>query len=121
MIMMRPVMRTAVFSAALATLLQGFAAQQALADAIDGEWCRDNRHFMIQGPNITTYAGTRMTGDYDRHGFRYVAPASEPEAGTEIIMRLRGDDLLDLYRRAAGATQPNSPEPEAWRRCRVTS
>ena len=114
-------MRTAVLAAALASLVLGLGAPQARADAIDGEWCRDNRHFMIQGPNITTYAGTRMTGDYDRHGFRYVAPASEPEAGTEIVMRLRGDDLLDLYRRVAGAPAPGSPEPEAWRRCRVTS
>ena len=116
-------MRTGARPAALAALVLGLGAPLAQADAIDGEWCRDNRHFMIQGPNITTYAGTRMTGDYDRHGFRYVAPANEPEAGTEIVMRLRGDDLLDLYRRTAGAPAQSPPtaEGEAWRRCRVTS
>lgn len=114
-------MKVLVPPMALAALVLGLGAVAARADAIDGEWCREGRNFKIEGPNITTYAGTRMTGDYDRHGFRYVAPGNEPEAGTEIVMRLRSDDLLDLYRRAAGATAPNSPDPEAWRRCRVTS
>ncbi len=119
--MVRIARGTVARSAALAALLLGLGSLAARADAIDGEWCREGRHFMIQGPNITTYAGTRMTGDYDRHGFRYIAPANAPEAGTEIVMRLRSDDLLDLHRRAAGAAAPSSPDPEAWRRCRVTS
>lgn len=106
---------------ALAALASALAACPALADAIDGEWCRESRHFVIEGPNITTYAGTRMSGDYDRHGFRYIAPANEPEAGIEIVMQLRGDDWLDLYRRAPGSPVPVQSAPESWRRCRVTS
>jgi hypothetical protein len=97
------------------------AATPALADAIDGEWCREGRHFMIQGPSIVTYAGTRMTGDYDRHGFRYTAPASEPEAGTEIVMRLHSETTLELFRRPPGATTPPAGPGEIWNRCRVTS
>lgn len=91
----------------------------ARADAIDGEWCREGRHFVISGPSILTYGGTRMTGDYDRHGFRYTVPASEPEAGTEITMTLRSDELVDLFRKSPGSSAPQGPEP--WRRCRVTS
>lgn len=108
-------------SAKLGAILAALTATPALADAIDGEWCREGRHFVIEGPNITTYAGTRMTGDYSRHGFRYVAPATEPEAGTEIVMQLRSEENLDLYRRAPGAAAPAQPTPEPWRRCRVTS
>lgn len=91
----------------------------ARADQIDGEWCRDGRHFKIEGPNIVTYGGTAITGDYNRHGFRYVVPASEPEAGIEIVMTLHGDDLLDLVRFAKGPK--SASPPESWRRCRVTS
>ena len=89
------------------------------ADQIDGEWCNAGRNFKIEGPNIQTYGGTRMTGDYNRHGFRYTVPANEPEAGTEIAMELRGEELLDLFKRPKGA-KDNAP-PESWRRCRVTS
>ena len=91
----------------------------AWADQIDGEWCREGRHFKIDGPNIVTYGGTSMTGDYNRHGFRYTVPASEPEAGIEIVMTLHGDDLLDLVRFAKGPK--SASPPESWRRCRVTS
>ncbi len=91
----------------------------AWADQIDGEWCRDGRHCKIDGPNIVTYGGTSMTGDYNRHGFRYTVPASEPEAGALVAMTLHGDDLLDLVRTAKGS---NAASPaESWRRCRVTS
>ncbi|MDX2156518.1 MAG: hypothetical protein SFW09_08405 [Hyphomicrobiaceae bacterium] len=99
--------------------LAALGAAEASADAIDGEWCREGRHFVIDGRNIITYGGTRMTGDYDRHGFRYTVPPPEPEAGTEIEMVLRSETTLDLFRRAQGATG-NGPA-ETWNRCRVTS
>lgn len=91
----------------------------ALADAIDGEWCREGRHFVIQGPSILTYGGTRTTGDYDRHGFRYVVPATEPEAGSEIVMVLHSETTLELTRRPPGTAQTGPGE--VWNRCRVTS
>ena len=89
------------------------------ADQIDGEWCNGGRNFKIEGPHIQTYGGTKMTGDYDRHGFRYTVPVNEPEAGVEIVMALRGDDLLDLFKKSKGAIENGTPE--SWRRCRVTS
>lgn len=94
-------------------------AVPASADQIDGEWCREGRHFKIEGPQIVTSGGTSVTGDYNRHGFRYVVPANEPEAGIEIVMTLQGDDLLDLVR--YGKDRRDSSPSEIWRRCRVTS
>ena len=103
----------------LGLLSLALIAAPAFADQIDGEWCNSGRNFKIEGPNIQTYGGTRMTGDYDRHGFRYAVPANEPEAGTEIVMVLRGEELLDLYKRPKGTKENTAPE--SWRRCRVTS
>ena len=54
----------------------------ARADVIDGNWCGpDGRVFTITGPRIVTPAGTATTGDYSRHSFAYVVPASDPGAG----------------------------------------
>ncbi|HRD77062.1 MAG TPA: hypothetical protein PK264_14215 [Hyphomicrobiaceae bacterium] len=108
----------------IAALLAGLAvlaggAGQALADAIDGDWCRDGASFRIRGPSIVTPGGNAITGDYDRHGFRYVVPPSERHAGSEINMSLMNDDLV-VVRRRDGATKSDM-EPETWRRCKVTS
>lgn len=103
----------------LVAALAGLGTATARADAIDGEWCREGRHFAISGPDILTYGGTRMKGDYDRHGFRYTVPANEPEAGAEIAMVLRGEELVYVFKKPKGATAAGEPEP--WRRCRVTS
>ncbi len=112
----RRIIGTASVVALAASIIAGTSAQ---ADAIDGEWCREGRHFKIEGPSILTYGGTQMTGDYNRHGFRYTVPAREPEAGIEIVMQLRGEELLDLFRRPQGAKA--EAQAESWRRCRVTS
>lgn len=89
----------------------------ARADAIDGDWCHSTQNLTIEGPMIKTPGGNRINGDYDRHGFRYVVPANEPGAGTEIVMQLRGDENMFLVRKI-GATE--SP-PENWKRCKPTS
>ena len=89
----------------------------AAADAIDGDWCLGTLHLHILGPNIKTPGGTAMTGTYGRHDFRYVVPANEAGAGTEIDMQLMGEELMTL-RRKLGTTE--SP-PESWRRCKPTS
>jgi hypothetical protein len=100
-------------AALAAVLLLPLAAAPARADAIDGHWCRAAKHFSIAGPEIVTPAGTRMQGDYDRHGFRYVVPPNEPGAGVKIEMVLLGDDELQLSRGASGGGNA----PETWRRC----
>lgn len=110
---------TAGTAAAVAFAVLALGADRAHADAIDGEWCREGRHLIIDGPNIVTYGGTRMTGDYDRHGFRYTVPATEPEAGVNIMMVLHSETTLELFRLKAGESRNGAGE--IWNRCRVTS
>ena len=95
---------------ALIAALLIMPARVALADAIDGDWCHaDGRHLSIHGPDIVTPGGTHMKGEYDRHGFAYVVPATEPGAGTTMTMVL----LSELQMRM---NDPNSTD-QMWRRC----
>lgn len=117
-------MRTTCIStlriASLAAAALVLAAPAAHADAIDGEWCREGRSFKIEGQRIQTYAGSTLDGIYGRHRFEYTAPASEPEAGAVIVMQLRGEEEVHLYRKPKEGGACDQP-PEIWRRCRVTS
>ena len=89
-------------------------AGPAFADAIDGNWCHtDGRRFTIRGPEIVTPAGTRMQGDYDRHGFRYVPAAPESGAGQAVSMMLANENTVYLRRGEAVSASP----PEVWVRC----
>jgi hypothetical protein len=98
-------------------VLACLAAAPALADAIDGDWCsREGRMISIRGSEIVTPGGTRMRGDYDRHHFHYVVPASEPGAGMGVYMSMRGDLLVHLRMGADAAAAAAAPVQE-WRRC----
>lgn len=83
----------------------------ARADAIDGSWCFRGRHLEIEGPNILTPGGRRMTGDYHRHGFVYAAPSGEKEAGSTIYMILLDEETMEFR---VGSQQA---QPDIWRRC----
>ena len=97
----------------LACIVLVATARSSRADAIDGEWCLASSHFKIEVPNILTPGGNRIVGNYDRHGFTYVGPASEEGAGSEIVMVLLSEENIRLTR-ASGA-------PEIWKRCKPTS
>ncbi len=85
-------------------------AGPARADAIDGNWCHaDGRSLSIKGPQLTTPGGKKIEGDYDRHGFVYVVPAFEPDAGATITLVL----LSETQVRVISPTQPD----QLWRRC----
>ncbi|HUT48652.1 MAG TPA: hypothetical protein VM325_04890 [Alphaproteobacteria bacterium] len=89
-------------------------AGPAAADAIDGNWCAaDGRSMSISGPQIVTPGGTRMKGEYDRHGFRYVVPVAEKPAGAQVDMSLVDDDTMQV-KVGTGPTK-------IWRRCKPTS
>lgn len=92
-------------------------ALPARADAIDGEWCfKDGRRMSIRGPDIVTPGGTRMQGDYDRHGFAYVVPTGESGAGAQVFMVLLNEDTVYLW---LGTPVPPRDEKgvEVWHRC----
>ncbi|HEY7608138.1 MAG TPA: hypothetical protein VIF14_02820 [Alphaproteobacteria bacterium] len=84
--------------------------QPALADAIDGNWCRnDGKRMTIDGPAIVTPGGHRTSGDYTRHHFSYVIPSGEAGAGATVSIQLLSEYL-------AHARQGDGPVQE-WRRC----
>jgi hypothetical protein len=96
--------------AAVALALALIGANVAHADAIDGDWCHvEGGRLSIAGPQITTPGGTKITGEYDRHHFSYVVPASEPGAGATVNMIL----LSELQMRL----KPPAGEEQLWRRC----
>ena len=102
--------RTALF----AICLIAASAGTAFADSIDGTWCiEDGRSLSIDGPRIVTPGGTAMAGDYDRHGFSYVVPPSEPGTGSTVRMRLFGETVVHLTR------SDRQGPPEVWRRCTI--
>ena len=87
------------------------APTSAKADRIDGNWCRGLAHLAIDGPTIITPGGTRMSGDYDRHGFRYVVPTGEPGAGATISMVQLSEQLMQL----SSSAKPG--DVQDWTRC----
>jgi hypothetical protein len=91
------------------------SAQQALADAIDGDWCRaDGGRMSIRGPLITTPGGHQIAGHYSRHAFSYTIPLPEPSAGTTVSMRLVNPETINLW---IGAQSSNAAPMEIWNRC----
>ena len=88
----------------------GFAVH-ALADAIDGDWCRtDGKRMSIRGPAIVTPGGQQTTGDYSRHSFSYVIPAGEAGAGATVSIQLLSEYL-------AHAREAADAPVQEWRRC----
>lgn len=106
--MMRRMATAALAGAALAT-----AAAPALADAIDGDWCSpDEKQYMeIHGPEILTPGGNKTRGNYTRHAFNYVVPASEKSAGQTINMLLLNEEQVQLF-------QPSGAPGDIWHRCK---
>jgi hypothetical protein len=100
------------FAIPVALLLTAFSPSPAKADRIDGNWCRGLKHLSIDGPNIVTPGGAKMTAEYDRHGFRYVVPNGEPEPGATITMAQMHEELMRL----SSSAKPG--EVEDWTRCK---
>ena len=90
-------------------------AGPAHADAIDGNWCNPEfGRLEIQGTSIMTPGGNQISGAYDRHASRYVAPTGEPSPGADVDMVLVDDDTMHRVV-APGA----DAKIEVWRRCRA--
>jgi hypothetical protein len=86
--------------------------QAARADSIDGAWCSpDGKHLTIEGRKIKTPGGANIEGNYTRHAFQYVAPASEPSAGATIYMSLMNQTTAQVRDGTPVA------QPVVWKRC----
>jgi hypothetical protein len=94
----------------MCTALHVFS-QPALADAIDGDWCRaDGKRMTIRGPSIITPGGRETNGNYTRHFFSYVIPSGEFGAGTPVSIQLLSEYVAHARQGADGVVQE-------WRRC----
>lgn len=86
----------------------------ALADAIDGDWCHnDGSHLRIDGSSITVGTAPGIMGKYARHTFSYTAPPGDPEAGAEIVFRLRSETEMRRVRDPAAMPEHD----DLWQRC----
>lgn len=112
-------MRSGILLSTLAFVAALLAASPARADRIDGNWCLGVRHMSIDGPKIVTPGGTKMTGDYDRHGFRYTAPAGEADAGAQVDMVQYDDYTIQVV--TTPGTTAGQPRSEIWKRCDLTT
>jgi hypothetical protein len=84
----------------------------ALADVIDGDWCKaDGKRMKIRGPEIVTPGGNLIHGDYTRHSFVYVIPSGEDGAGETVSII-----LLSEYLAHARQGGPDAPV-QVWNRC----
>ena len=89
-------------------------SRPAMADQIDGNWCSsDGRNVTIDGDKIRTPGGTVMTGEYERHSFRYVVPKDEPNAGMVILMVQVNDEIINVI-------EGKDTTLHVWRRCKLT-
>jgi hypothetical protein len=105
---------TAMFRRAIAPVLFVLVALStggAYADRIDGHWCKGLKRLYIDGPQIVTPGGTKMTGDYDRHAFTYVVPAGEDDAGATITMQQMHEELMQWQ------SSSNPSDVQDWIRC----
>jgi hypothetical protein len=107
---------TLVLGAAVCAIA-ALSAGVARADAIDGNWCSaDGKRMEIEGPAITTPAGTPWHGNYSRHYFTYEVPASDPGAGQKVYMALLNENTVHLTT-AADAQAAQRSAVEVWHRC----
>ncbi|MBE0530787.1 MAG: hypothetical protein IH626_08160 [Rhodospirillales bacterium] len=108
--------RLAAAIAMVAALL--LTPADAQADAIDGDWCATDgpRMMSIRGPAVVTPSGQQLTGEYERHFFRYQVPAGEPKAGGTISMVLLNEDTVRLSD-AADRWSALQAGGEIWHRC----
>ncbi len=103
--------------AAISCGLIAAGTAHAWADVIDGHWCYpDGRRISIQGPSIVTPAGSHIEGDYSRHFFSYVVPATEPDAGQTVSMMLMNEETVRLHV-GAKASYSSDETTQVWHRC----
>lgn len=100
-------LRLALLSGALLA-----ASGTAQADAIDGNWCNPERgRFEIRGSQIVTPGGNRLSGNYSRHAYDYVAPAGDAFVGKTVNMVLADEETIHLM------VVDGPGKIEVWHRC----
>ena len=105
------------FGPVLAAALVSLAPEAARADALDGGWCyTDGKRLIINGPEIVTPGGNRITGDYQRHSFTYKIPPKEPGAGMTVHMEQLDEETMHMTLGSGAGGGAGGPA-QTWRRC----
>jgi len=100
-----------------ASAASALTAEVAHADAIDGNWCSaEGKRMAIEGPAVTTPAGTAWHGNYSRHYFTYEVPPSDPGAGQTVYMALQNENTVHITQ-AADAQAAQKSAVQVWHRC----
>ena len=108
-------------SLALALALCLSAAPDALADAIDGNWCfKDGRSMSIRGARIRLPGGAEIAGTYRRHSYAYTVPDGQPDAGSVVSMILVDDKTIHLTP-GGSSSVPLKSAVQIWKRCEFTA
>ena len=93
------------------------SAPAARADAIDGNWCSaEGKRMAIEGPAVTTPAGTQWHGNYSRHYFTYEVPPTDPGAGQTVYMALQNENTVHITQ-ASDAQAAQKSTVQVWHRC----
>ncbi|MCI4666421.1 MAG: hypothetical protein MRY74_17065 [Neomegalonema sp.] len=106
-----------------AGLLAGFwcAAEPARADAIYGCWSFDGKQVKVSPTRIVTPGGASPKAEIHRHGFSYIAPKSERDAGMRIVFEQLNEALATRIAVAPGADRTRETKVERWRPCEAAS
>ncbi|HSR55661.1 MAG TPA: hypothetical protein VLN73_05445 [Alphaproteobacteria bacterium] len=102
---------------ALGVLTASVMPVGAQADALDGGWCySDGKRLFINGSEIMTPGGNRITGDYRRHSFTYKIPPKEPGAGMIVHMQQLDEETMHMTL-GTGPDGGGGGPAQTWRRC----
>ena len=102
-------------------LVGALSATPALADQIDGTWCKPNSNdrMSINGPRVITPEGNEVTARYSRHDIEYDVPEGERPVGGRIHAEQLDDNRIDVSRIKKDQKEP--PAHDIWKRCRDMS
>lgn len=95
-----------------------FSTSIAHADQIDGTWCSPKGESMtIEGSNVVTPGGNKITANYDRHHVDYALPEGEENAGARLSADQLNDDNISVTLIRGGT----AGAAVVWKRCEVVS
>ena len=91
----------------------------AHADQINGNWCASNgQTISIDGSQVITPFGNKVSANHDRHHIDYQIPAGEPNAGDQFTANQLSDDEIRV--KIVGDKGPIQGKSEIWTPCKPT-
>jgi len=105
----------------LGIALSAFGSGHALADQIDGTWCKPNSNdrMHIDGANVITPGGNKVIARYSRHSIEYDVPDGETPRDGQIHARQLDGQRIDVARIRKVQIEP--PAHDIWTRCEAIS